>query len=142
MAISPSLRQIVIARDHFCCAYCQTTEDNCGQRMHVDHIYPESAGGPTVPHNLCAICISCNAYKRALAHAVDPVTKVEMALFHPLQQRWTDHFAWDESKALIVGVTACGRATIAALQMNNPIIVRARKRWAAAGWHPPIISKL
>ena len=25
----------------------------------------------------------------------------------------------------------------AALNMNNPVIVTARQRWASAGWHPP-----
>ncbi|MFZ4659752.1 MAG: HNH endonuclease [Caldilineaceae bacterium] len=140
MAISPALRRLIIERDHFCCAYCQTSEDNCGQRMHVDHIYPESAGGPTVPHNLCAICISCNSYKRALRDALDPATRIKAPLFHPLQQRWADHFAWDESKAEIIGLTPCGRATVTALQMNNPLIVRARKRWVVAGWHPPTLA--
>lgn len=137
MAIAQSLRQFIIARDHFCCAYCQTSEDNCGQRMQVDHIYPESAGGPTVPHNLCAICVSCNSYKRALLNALDPITGHKVTLFHPLQQRWSEHFSWDESKAQVIGLTPCGRATVDALQMNNPIIVRARKRWVVAGWHPP-----
>lgn len=81
MAILQSLRQFIVARDQFCCAYCQTTEDNCGQRMHVDHIYPESAGGSTVPHNLCAVCISCNTYKGALLRALDPMTGVEACFF-------------------------------------------------------------
>jgi len=31
----------------------------------------------------------------------------------------------------------CERATVEALQMNNPTVVRARRRWASAGWHPP-----
>lgn len=108
--------------------------------MQVDHIYPESAGGPTVPYNLCAICISCNSYKNALWEAFDPTSGQKVALFHPLQQSWTEHFAWDESKARILGLTPCGRATINTLQMNNPIIVRARKRWVAAGWHPPTLD--
>ena len=140
MAIAPSLRHLILMRDRFCCAYCQTSEDNCGQRMHVDHIYPESAGGPTVPHNLCAICISCNSYKGALLDAVDPITGFKVALFHPVQQSWSEHFMWDASKAQIIGVTPCGRVTVEALQMNNPIIVRARKRWVAAGWHPPTFA--
>jgi hypothetical protein len=59
-------------------------------------------------------------------------------LFHPLSQQWRDHFAWDESNTLIIGLTACGRATIIALKMNNEAVVRARRRWVEAGWHPPI----
>lgn len=139
MAISKALRRLVVERDKFCCAYCQTTEDNCGQQMHVDHIYPESAGGPTVPHNLCAICMSCNTYKGTQISATDALTGNEIRLFHPLQQKWSEHFAWDESKAYILGLTPCGRATAEALRMNHAIIVRARKRWVAAGWHPPVL---
>jgi hypothetical protein len=40
--------------------------------------------------------------------------------------------------AQIMGLTACGRATVEALGMNNPRIVRARRLWVAAGWHPPV----
>lgn len=140
MAISQSLRHLIIARDHFCCAYCQTSEDNSGQRLHIDHIHPESAGGPSLPHNLCAICFSCNSYKGALLQAPDPISAVEVALFHPVRQGWHEHFKWDESKAQIIGLTPCGRATVEALEMNHPIIVRARKRWVAAGWHPPLLD--
>ena len=37
----------------------------------------------------------------------------------------------------IIGLTATGRATIAALRLNNPEIVAARSLWVQAGWHPP-----
>jgi hypothetical protein len=30
-----------------------------------------------------------------------------------------------------------GRATVAALNMNHPLIVEARYRWVQVGWHPP-----
>ena len=30
-----------------------------------------------------------------------------------------------------------GRATIVALNMNNAVIVYARRRWVSVGWHPP-----
>jgi hypothetical protein len=79
-------------------------------------------------------------HKRALLRALDPVTGFESVLFHPFQQRWSEHFMWDESKAQIIGLTPCGRATVEALQVNNQVIVRARKRWVAAGWHPPTFA--
>jgi hypothetical protein len=44
---------------------------------------------------------------------------------------------WDESGALLVGLTSIGRATIIALNMNNPVIVAVRHRWVSVGWHPP-----
>ncbi len=68
---------------------------------------------------------------------VDPLTGETAPLFHPVRQRWRDHFTWDESQTQIVGLTACGRVTVIALHMNNPTVVRARHRWVSAGWHPP-----
>jgi len=32
---------------------------------------------------------------------------------------------------------AAGRATVAALNLNNPYIVPARRLWVLAGWHSP-----
>ena len=137
MPIPPALRRLIAARDKGRCAYCLTTEENCGLRMHIDHIIPESADGPTAPDNLCSICFSCNVYKSAQQIGIDPSTEESAPLFHPLQQRWEDHFDWDESKTQIVGLTPTGRATVVALQLNNLIVVRARRRWVSAGWHPP-----
>jgi hypothetical protein len=36
----------------------------------------------------------------------------------------------------ILGLTAVGRATILALNMNNTVIEDARRRWVSVGWHP------
>ena len=44
MAISSALRRLIGERGKNRCAYCLTTEENCGLRMHVDHIIPEAAG--------------------------------------------------------------------------------------------------
>jgi len=137
MPIPAALRDLVAERDKHRCAYCLTTEENCGLRMHLDHVIPEVAGGLTTLNNVCLACFSCNVYKGAQQTAVDPLTAETVSLFHPLRQEWNEHFAWDESKARILGLTPCGRATVAALQMNNPTVVRARHRWVSAGWHPP-----
>jgi len=58
-------------------------------------------------------------------------------LFNPRRQRWPEHFEWSEDGTQIVGLTDCGRATVEALKMNNPRIVRARQLWISVGWHPP-----
>jgi len=137
MAISPELRRLIAARDHHRCAYCLTAEENCGLQMHVDHIIPETSGGPTTADNLCLACFSCNVHEGARQTGVDPQTGEVVPLFHPLQQNWRDHFAWSEGNTHIVGLTVCGRATVAALMMNNPTVVQARRRWVAAGWRPP-----
>jgi hypothetical protein len=128
--------QLEQADDH-CCAYCQTVQANSGQRMVPDHIVPESQGGQREFENLCFACRLCNEYKGAKTTGIDPQTGETTALFHPRQQIWAEHFAWEENGTRIIGLTAVGRATIITLNMNNDIIVPARLRWVTAGWHPP-----
>jgi len=84
------------------------------------------------------ICFSCNVHKGAQQTGIDPTIGEIGALFHPLHERWDEHFSWDESRTLIIGLTACGRAMIEVMEMNNPTVVRARRRWVSAGWHPPV----
>jgi hypothetical protein len=129
-------RQLEGADDH-CCAYCQTCQANSGQRMVIDHIIPESRTGETRFENLCFACRMCNEYKGAHSHGQDPLTGRTTPLFHPRQQAWADHFAWDPTGSRIIGLTAVGRATIIILQMNNAVIVPTRQKWVSAGWHPP-----
>ncbi len=137
MPVHASLRQLVLERDRYRCAYCLAAQENSGQRLQIDHIIPVAAGGPTALDNLCACCASCNNTKWARTEAIDPPTGEPARLFHPLRDSWPDHFAWDETGSSIIGLTARGRATVEALQMNNATIVRARRRWIEAGWHPP-----
>ncbi|MCL6751031.1 hypothetical protein KBT16_08595, partial [Nostoc sp. CCCryo 231-06] len=58
--------------------------------------------------------------------------------FNPRQQYWKDHFTWSTDGTEIVALTACGRATVKALRLNNSLAVTVRKNWVQAGWHPPI----
>ncbi len=67
----------------------------------------------------------------------DPLTGETVRLFHPRQQRWTDHFTWDVTGTRIIGLTAAGRVTVIALRMNNEVIIDARQNWVSVGWHPP-----
>jgi len=135
--ISRSLRQRVVAE--FCdqCAYCHTLTSITGARLVIDHIVPEAAGGQTVWENLCLACHSCNEFKGAQVEAQDPLTGESVPLFHPRRQQWSEHFCWSEDGSEIIGLTPVGRVTVAALNMNHPDIVEARRRWAKVGWHPP-----
>lgn len=103
----------------------------------IDHIIPEVAGGPTIWENLCVACHSCNEFKGAQVESKDPLTGRRVRLFHPRQQLWSEHFCWSEDSANVIGLTPVGRATVVALNLNHPIIVEARHRWARVGWHPP-----
>lgn len=135
--LAATLRRRLIAADDHCCAYCQTCSANTGQPLTLDHILPTSQGGGSTFDNLCFACRQCNEFKGAHRSGVDPLTGTSVPLFHPRHDHWAEHFTWDGSNSRIVGVTSIGRATVIALNLNNNVVVQARRRWVAVGWHPP-----
>jgi hypothetical protein len=62
------------------------------------------------------------------------------ALFHPQQQQWADHFAWNEEGTEIISLMPTGQATIAVLRMNRPQLIRLRRMWVKMGEHPPRLT--
>jgi len=118
------------------CAYCHTPERLVGMRLEIDHVIPEAAGGATMLDNLCLICRRCNSYKHDQTDGIDPSTRRRAPLFHPKRQRWKRHFAWSEDGTHVIGLTACGRATVEALRMNDELIVELRQMWMEDGRHP------
>jgi len=108
--------------------------------MSFDHIHPQSKGGNASFENVCLACRSCNEYKSGLTEAPDPLTGEIVPLFNPRAQQWSEHFAWSLDATRVEGQTPVGRAAIAALRMNNPVIVAARSRWVISGWHPPTMQ--
>ena len=134
--VSAQMRREVIERARGRCEYCQTQQDIVVE-MEVDHIIPVSAEGETSLDNLCLSCVGCNGFKLDYQIALDPETNQEVPFFNPRAQSWSDHFQWSEDGLLIIGLNATGRATIIRLRMNREIVVNARRRWVAAGWHPP-----
>ncbi|MGH9801471.1 MAG: HNH endonuclease [Blastocatellia bacterium] len=119
------------------CGYCLTSEALIGMPMEFEHLIPKVAAGETVETNLWLSCRRCNGFKGTLTEANDPQTGARVAIFNPREQSWIEHFAWSEDGTEIIGQTPCGRATVAALKMNNPEIVAARHRWVSVGWWPP-----
>lgn len=136
-SLPDDLREQLVEADNQHCAYCHATAATTGQPMTVDHIHPQGQGGDTAFGNLCFACRRCNEYKGIQTQAIDPLTGRRIALFHPRQQVWAEHFQWDDSGAVLLGTTSTGRATVVALNINNPVIVSARQRWVSVGWHPP-----
>jgi 5-methylcytosine-specific restriction endonuclease McrA len=105
--------------------------------MEIDHIIPESLGGLTEESNLWLACSLCNDHKGDRIAALDPETGELVQLFNPRYQLWNEHFIWTQRGELIIGVTPTGRATVAALNINRPTLVRSRRLWVSVGWHPP-----
>ncbi|MCP5097974.1 MAG: HNH endonuclease [Chloroflexi bacterium] len=135
--IPPATRQLVTERARHRCEYCQTQALILGMPLEIEHIVPEVAGGSSEESNLGLACSSCNRYKGIRMNGVDTETNETVALFHPRQHKWEDHFAWAQDSLYLTGLTPTGRATIAVLQINNPFVVRSRRVWILSGWHPP-----
>jgi len=119
------------------CGYCRTSAVVVGQPLTFEHIIPRARGGASDENNLWLSCRRCNGHKGTRVEAVDPETGLVVALFNPRRQVWSEHFSWSGDGTRVLGLTPCGRATVFALQLNNPDIVAARLLWVAADWHPP-----
>lgn len=105
--------------------------------LEIDHILPVARGGGDDEANLWLSCRLCNSTKSSRSHARDPVTGRSVRLFNPRRQTWSRHFTWSPDGSHIVGHTACGRATVIALRLNQPLAILVRREWIKAGWHPP-----
>jgi hypothetical protein len=135
--VPTALREVVARSGRRRCGYCLTQELVVGAPMEIEHIVPESLGGRTEEENLWLACSLCNEHKGTRVAGRDPVTGEIVAPFHPRQHVWAEHFAWSEGGTWITGRTAIGRATVIALSLNRPSLVRSRRVWVRAGWHPP-----
>jgi hypothetical protein len=135
--IPKALRERVAAQAHHRCGYCLTAEAVVGTPMEIDHLIPEVLGGVTEEDNLWLACPLCNDQKSSRIAALDPVTGELARLFDPRRQVWGEHFQWSPEGDRIIGQTPTGRATVAALNLNRPVLVLARRAWVQVGWHPP-----
>lgn len=129
------LRRLVLKRAGERCEYCGLSQAGQEATFHIDHVLPRAAGGRTTPDNLALACVSCSLRKEARRSAPDPLTGRSVRIFNPRRQRWRDHFRWDGT--LVVPLTATGRATAAALQMNRQLILAIRAEEIHRDRHPP-----
>lgn len=133
--ISASLQAEIILRAANRCEYCQLSQLGQEATFHIDHVIPRAANGPTTANHLALACVSCSLRKWAKQTAADPDSGEEVPLFNPRTQGWAEHFRWDGER--IVPLTPTGRATVAALAMNRPLILAIRQEEATRGRHPP-----
>jgi len=61
------LRRRVLERDGYYCVFCD--EDLHDAEIHMDHVIPESKGGPTTYDNLQVTCRKCNLAKGVLTES-------------------------------------------------------------------------
>jgi hypothetical protein len=75
MTVSKSLRFQVFRRDNNTCRYCGAHAPDV--KLAVDHVIPETLGGPDTPENLVTACEPCNAGKSATPPDAAVVAEVE-----------------------------------------------------------------
>jgi hypothetical protein len=132
-AIPKALRTAVLERDAGRCTYCGVLQVGQSAVFHIDHVIPRSKGGVTSIENLVLQCPYCSLRKANKTEGVDPTSGQGVSLFHPLRERWEDHFTLTLDGE-IEGKSAVGRGTVEALMMNHPWPRSARALQIAAGW--------
>jgi len=130
--VSRAVRERAGAR----CQYCLMHESLQGATFHIEHVIPHGKGGHSDLENLALACPGCNLHKASRITAIDPATSEDVPLFHPIRQLWSQHFRFKGYQ--IEGLTAMGRATVEALNLNHSRRQRIREVEAAFGLYPPI----
>ncbi|MGA2541270.1 MAG: hypothetical protein ABSG78_06875 [Verrucomicrobiota bacterium] len=85
--------------------------------------------------NLALACVSWSLRKGARLEVFDPQTGKMAALFHRRLDSWRLHFRWQDER--LIGLSPTGRASVAALNMNRPLVPAIRREETIRGRHPP-----
>jgi hypothetical protein len=135
--VSQAQRRRVIERARGICEYCYSQMAYSSDPFNAEHIIPRSRDGVTALHNLALSCFGCNNKKWTYITGRDSVTQTLAPLYHPRRDRWADHFEWNATCTMLLGLTPTGRATIDLLELNRPGVVNLRRILYAYGEHPP-----
>ena len=133
--VPASLRSLIVRRAGNRCEYCGLSQIGQAATFHVDHIVPVVEGGQTTADNLALACVSCSLRKAARLRVPDPDSDEQVNIYNPRREVWGEHFRWEGVR--IIGFTATGRATVAALKMNRPIMLAIRAEEMSLDRHPP-----
>jgi hypothetical protein len=106
-----------------------------GATFHIEHIIPQCKGGGSHLENLVLACPGCNLRKAGRITAMDLGTGERVGLFHPILQLWSEHFRLNGCQGELL--TAMGRATVEALNLNHTRRQRIREVEKAFGLYPP-----
>lgn len=107
------------------CEYCRLSESATPFiPFHAEHIIARQHFADDSLDNLALACDRCNAYKGPNLSSIDPVSISIVALFHPRQDNWDEHFK--NLRGMVLVKTPKGRATVKLLNMNAPRRVQSR----------------
>lgn len=125
-AVSVRLKRAVAERARYCCEYCFSQLRFSPDPFSVEHIIPSSRHGTDDFSNLAFACQGCNNRKYIDIDAIDPVTGETVALYHPRQHIWEEHFRWSDDTIHIIGLSPTGRASVEKLRLNREGVVNLR----------------
>lgn len=129
--IDAATHTLVDARARNRCEYCALPQPGYSSSFNIDHIIASQHRYDDDSENLAWACPKSNRKKGPNLSGLDPVSGNIVPLFHPRRDRWEHHFSW--SGPLLVGLTACGRATVALLQLNDENRIRLRQALISEG---------
>lgn len=123
--IDAATRKLVWSRADGCCEYCRLAQyEEPVFPLHVEHLIPRQHLGSDDPVNLALACRYCNCHKGPNLTAIDLQTGQMVELFRPRKHDWHEHFAF--KGAVVIGISAIGRATVQLLRMNDENRVELR----------------
>ena len=115
--MDPALKRKVRERAGDRCEYCRLRQvHEPKRRFHTEHIIAKRHRGGDDLENLALACALCNVLKGSDLASLDPDTNRLTRLFHPRQDRWSEHFRMEGPRVL--GLTDVGRTTVWLLDMN------------------------
>lgn len=132
--VSAKLRRLVVCRAQGLCEYCLIHQDDAHFTFQVDHVVSRKQRGPTTAANLALACLRCNVAKGTDPGAMIGRPRRLVRLFHPRQDRWSDHFRL--STARIVPLTEIGKATVQLLALNAGDRLTLRRALIKVGRYP------
>ena len=132
--ITPALRSQVARRARHRCEYCLIHKNDTAFRPQVDHIVSRKHGGLSNIENLAYACVLCNRRKGSDVASIDRGSGDIVRLYHPRQDRWSDHFQVVANS--IRGISDVGAATAELLQLNRPERLAERTLLQTLGSYP------
>lgn len=132
-----ALIELIRERAGNVCEYCRLPQAASPLRFVIDHVIARQHQGSDASENLALCCGRCNRHKGPNISGIDLDTGQMTRLFHPRQDRWSEHFKWED--VTLVGLTPIGRATVAVLAINQPaqLVVRRTLRQQGISFDMP-----
>jgi len=112
-----SSRDIVRERAGNRCEYCGLDQKYSDLPYQVQFVVSQRQHGSDHPDNLALVCPRCLLRKGPNLTGIDPERGDPVPLFHPRWDQWANHFVLRGAR--IEGISPVGRATVAALGLND-----------------------